>query len=352
MVNLALYQKGLGHEIWMGCERGRSLERSAGYRGFSILEGMKLDGRFHPIQISRDISALSEHIRKIRPDVIHCHLNHDHWIAGLARRKAKSRCRIVRTIHRYKKPYSDPLHRFLFQGMTDSLIVPSQAMKKIVLQVYPRVKNRIHVVYGGVNLEKFNPGVSGAGIRKQLGIPEDAVVGGVVSRIREDRGFQWLFRSLKILFEKTDSGIVMIAGKGEMKRQIQQWIKEPPFAGRVIMAGYRSRDLANAYAAMDFSIFIAHGSEGSCRAVMEAMACGRPVVGLNRGVVPENINPGETGYIVQPDNDEDLAEKLKIMFQKKEELKNMGRAARLNAEKRFRLMAQAEKTVQLYRELF
>jgi len=349
MLNLAFHQKGLGHDVWIGCGPGRSLEKQAELWGLSFLPGLCLSGRMNPFEIFPDIRTLKMYIRQIRPHTIHCHLLHDHWVAAAARWIAGAGVPLYRTMHRFEKPYGDPLHSFLFQHVTDGIIAPSGAMKDLILERYPKLESRVFVVSGGVNQERFHPGVDGSTIRRELGIPPGAPVVGIVSRLRKDRGFDRLFRILPSVLSSVPDAVVMIVGKGELARDIRSWIQTEPFKDRVVMAGYRSDDLPNVYRAMNLSLFIALGSEGGCRAAMEAMAAGRPVVGSDVGPIREMIRDGVDGYVIPEGNDALLSERITGMLGDLPRTAEMGRAARERAAEKFSLRSNANQTVGIYR---
>ena len=68
---------------------------------------------------------------------------------------------------------------------------------------------------------------------------------------------------------------------------------------RVIFAGYRAGDYVDAIRCMDLLTFLVPGSDGSCRALLEAQACGVPAVVSRRGALPEIVIDGETGLVVE-----------------------------------------------------
>ena len=102
---------------------------------------------------------------------------------------------------------------------------------------------------------------------------------------------------------------------------------------------------------MNASLFLAMGSEGSCRAVMEAMASGIPVIGVRQGVVPEIIKEGETGFIVAPNDIHDLAGKISSALSNLSRLEMMGKSARSQSAQMFRLLDRAEETIDIYETL-
>ena len=351
MINTAVYQKALGHEVWIGCSPGRSLEHAALHRGLEVLPGLHLSSKGNPVRHIQDFFRLRNLMKDLEPHVVHCHLLHDHWLATYALGTLRKNCLLVRTLHRYKVPYRDLFHSWLFFRGTDGLLVPTEAMRTMFLSQYPSLEDRVFAVTGGVNLERFHPALDGTVLRGELQIPLEAPVAGVVSRLRHDRGFDWLFASLPYVLEKIPEARIVIVGKGESLGQITEWSQTPPFTGRVFMAGYRSQDLPLAYAAMDISLFLALGSEGGCRAVMEAMSSGRPVIGIQKGPVGELIQEGITGFLVPRNNQELLSDVLVGALSDLHRLKRMGQAARARAQALFCLKDKAFQTIQVYHKL-
>ena len=89
MLNIAFHQKALGHEVWVGCMPGRSLERYIKSWGLRIIAGLRLNSRPYPFQVVKDFRCLRSLLDTIRPDVVHCHLLHDHWLAAIAMYRRK-----------------------------------------------------------------------------------------------------------------------------------------------------------------------------------------------------------------------------------------------------------------------
>lgn len=348
MINMAFYQKGMGHDVWVGCSPGRSLERLTRLRGLSFLSGFHLNSRLNPFEIVPDIRTLRNWIEKLQPDVIHTHLHHDHWLAYLSIRPMLHKPLLIRSLHRFKSPYTDPFHKWFFTHATDGFIVPTHAMGRLFTSSYPQLKDKVFTVYGGVNQERFHPGVKGRNIRLKYGIPLDAPVAGIVSRLRKDRGMEWLLAALPRVLAKAPCSRFMFVGKGEMMWEIESRIMDASYDGRVIMAGYHSLDLPEIYAAMDVSVFPALGSEGSCRAILEAMNVGKPVIGVDLSPVAEIIEEGKTGFLA-PGNDKNLlAQRLSQVLSDIPRTRIMGDRARKRMEEKYTLWRNILKLVSIY----
>lgn len=100
--------------------------------------------------------------------------------------------------------------------------------------------------------------------------------------------------------------------------------------------------------ALDFKVFLVPGSDGTCRAVREAMALGKPVVAFRRGMLPEIVEDGRMGFLVEEDP-HTLAHALTRLAQDAALRGEMGRAARVRALSCFSMADQAAKVASFYR---
>ncbi|OPY09134.1 MAG: Capsular glucan synthase [Syntrophaceae bacterium PtaB.Bin038] len=87
------------------------------------------------------------------------------------------------------------------------------------------------------------------------------------------------------------------------------------------------------------------------RAVIEAMACGKPVVATDVGGTREAVDEGVTGYVVPPDDAGNLAERIELLLADDAVRAAMGEAARRRAEERFSVGKNARATERLYRDI-
>lgn len=116
---------------------------------------------------------------------------------------------------------------------------------------------------------------------------------------------------------------------------------------------YARRDLPSPdhVAAVDLVAVLAVGSEGTSRGVMEAMALGKLVVGARVGVIPDIIEEGRTGRLVEPNRADLLAGALRQALAEPATRALVGSAAAAAIRTRFRCERQAKETLDLYREI-
>jgi glycosyltransferase involved in cell wall biosynthesis len=101
---------------------------------------------------------------------------------------------------------------------------------------------------------------------------------------------------------------------------------------------------------MDIFLFLMAGSDGTARALREAMAMGKPVVVADRGIMPELVEHGLSGFVVE-DTPEKLADAMLQLLRNPGLRATMGKAAHEKAHREFRLDKQAEEVEAFYQEM-
>jgi glycosyltransferase involved in cell wall biosynthesis len=144
---------------------------------------------------------------------------------------------------------------------------------------------------------------------------------------------------------------LLIVGKGEFRPQIERRIRELGLADAVIFGGYREDDLPEVLAAMDIYVLMTPGSEGSCRAVLEAMAVGKAVVATRVGALQDIVLDGETGILVAPHARTALAHAISRLLRAPEQARQMGLRGRQRIEHGFSRPRQVEEVLRLYHQL-
>jgi glycosyltransferase involved in cell wall biosynthesis len=118
----------------------------------------------------------------------------------------------------------------------------------------------------------------------------------------------------------------------------------------VVLAGYRTQDYLDTLASMDIFVFLMAGSDGTARALREAMAMGKPVVVANRGMLPELVEDGVSGLVVD-DTPEGLANATLRYLRHPELREALGKGAYQKAHQDFRPERQVESVERFYEKM-
>jgi len=352
VVSLAREQQKDGHDVWLACVPGRSFERRARQNGLRVLTQLHLDRRLNPLRFCRDLAGIRRFVQENHIEIVHSHLLHDNWLATLALLGLSKPPLLVRTFHRWEPPRADWLHKWLLARRNDLTITTSRSLLGLFDQRIPLAPGKATVVYGGVDYERFRPDLSGATFRREVNLAPDAPVAGIVARMAVGRGHRWLLEAAPEVARRIPEARILLIGRGPLKRPLRAEISSTRLRDNVLMVGYRRKDLPETYAALDLALFLGMGSEGTCRAVLEAMATGRPVIAIAAGPLPEVVENGKTGILVEPDNVQALADAIVRLLSDRPECERMGRAARQSILDRFTERKRSDDTIQAYRAVW
>jgi L-malate glycosyltransferase len=166
--------------------------------------------------------------------------------------------------------------------------------------------------------------------------------------MKPERGHRALLRAWAEVERTVPRAWLALVGRGEDEAALRALARELGLA-RVVFGGYlRGPALVQAYRALDVAVWLREGNDGACRGVLEAMACGVPVVAGDVGAPPELV--GETGRVVVPHQPDAIAAALGELLDQEAAARELGRMARERAE-RYTPRRAADATLAFWRRL-
>jgi len=199
-----------------------------------------------------------------------------------------------------------------------------------------------------IGVTRVKPAPADPAVRKSLGFEPEHRVVGIVARVQRHRRFELFLAAVRELCDADPLARVLVVGRGTHREEVAV---EPAaklgLADRVIFAGYRGADYLDVLRSIDVFTFLVPGSDGTCRAVLEAAACGIPAVTSRRGALPEIVLDGETGFVVDEDPAA-LASAWHTLLNDPERRRAMGQAAARRAQLEFRPERLADTVEGLY----
>ncbi len=242
------------------------------------------------------IAQLRDILRDIRPASVMLHHIGPLIYGGLAARLAGVP-RIVHVEHDTWHYTAHPRHRLIARGLEMLLrpqhICQSMATAKTLAAILPRA--RISVVPAGIDLQRFMPGDKAAA-RARLGLAPDVALAGAVGRLVPVKGHSVLIGAFHLLPHEVHLAIV---GDGPERAALEAQASAFGLSDNVHFLGHRD-DVAEILPAFDV-FCLPSLNEGVPRSLLEAQACGVPVVATKVGAVAEAVCP-ETGLLVEPSN--------------------------------------------------
>jgi glycosyltransferase involved in cell wall biosynthesis len=169
--------------------------------------------------------------------------------------------------------------------------------------------------------------------------------------VQTHRRFASFIRAIKLVSREIPRIKVFIIGRGTQIQKVAiQPVKDMGLTDNVVFTGYHLHGYPELLAALDLKVFLVPGSDGSCRAVREAMAMGKPVIVSNRGMLPEIVEDGVSGLVVD-DTPENLAHAISVLLKDDTVRKKMGEAARKRMSEEYNSTIQNEKIENVYKTI-
>jgi len=362
VVNLCLALQQRGHEVTLAYRRApietaESMEKGVREKALKGIDCFHLAPIAKPHHIVRlkdivsDIRAIARSIDQERFDIVNFHNSHDHIVGGLAVRASRRRPPAIRMDHKRDSLKADPVSRWFFRRYTDGLMTFSEGSREKLVRVLGFAPERVAKVATALDLTRFDPHKKYKDMRPVFGIPASSPVVGIVARFQRYRRTDILLEAMAHLIKAIPEVRLLLVGHSS---QMQQSVIEPMerlgIASRVILAGYRKDDYRDMLACMDVFCLLTPGSDGTARALREAMAMGKPAVVTSKGMLPELVQDGATGLVVQEDP-EALYHALLTLVRDEKLRHSMGKAAHETAHREFRLERQAEEVEAFYQKI-
>ncbi|UCD70748.1 MAG: glycosyltransferase family 4 protein [Syntrophobacterales bacterium] len=331
--------KRLVAKCFQGTDRFRFRTLERGSRGFALADNV------------RDLRSLCRFIDHEGLDLVNVHHSHDHILGGLAARLSKKRPVVIRTDHKRDAIAPSWGNRLLVSRLTDGIITFSEMGLQRDSTNFHIPPERVGRVGVALELERYNPEMPFRNMRRVFKINSEDLVIGMVARFQKYRRIDVFLTTLAKLVREFPYVKALLVGRSS---QIRESVLEPTrrlgIETNVIMAGYQTEKYLDTLAAMDIFVFLVAGSDGTARALREAMAMGKPAIVARRGMLPELVEDGETGFVVD-DTPENLYKAIRSLIQNKRLRMEMGIAAQEKARREFRLDKQAEEIEAFYQRI-
>jgi glycosyltransferase involved in cell wall biosynthesis len=295
-----------------------------------------------------DVLRLRNYIMSTTVDLIHTHLVNDHLIAALAVMCSSRKIPLIRSLYDGTGQAITARDRLLISHTADGVITVSEMAQRTIQKQSGIPAGKIWKICPGVDCNRFNQHIDGGAVRLKYGVGEDDPLVGIVARVQTHRRFDIFIRAIKQVAREMPRIKVFIIGRGTHIQEVAiQPVKEMGLTDNVVFTGYHLHGYPELLAALDVKVFLVPGTDGSCRAVREAMAMGKPVIVSDRGMLPEIVEDGVSGLVVD-DTPENLAHAIRTLLKNDTVRKKMGEAARKRMSEDYNSTLQNEKIESVY----
>jgi glycosyltransferase involved in cell wall biosynthesis len=201
----------------------------------------------------------------------------------------------------------------------------------------------------GVDTARFHAGVSGAGVRAELGL-DGAPVAGLVANIRGSKGHDVFLEAARRVLARAPAARFLIVGDGIGFDDVRRRVDTLGLNAAVRMTGFR-RDIPEVMAALDVLVLPSLRSEAASQVIAQALAVGTPVVATNVGGSGELVRDGDTGRLVPAGDAGALAAAILECLTDREGARAMARRGQRLVQERHSLDAAMTRTTVVYEEL-
>jgi glycosyltransferase involved in cell wall biosynthesis len=314
-----------GHAVQLAVDSRRpgDLRDRLRRMGFAVRDDLALSTQAGPGAWWADLRRLRALAGDL--DVVHSHFSNDHTLSLLALRGLRP-VRAVRTVHSARSLRDRALQGAVHRR-TDGLVAVCRAHARLLVERFRVAPERVLASRGAVDPVAFSP--EGPDLRAELRLEPGRPVAGIVSRVKPDRRHVDLVDAFRLVADALPEARLLVVGRGEGLDQVRARVAQRELEREVIFAGYRTGpELAAAYRTVDAKVLLAEGNDGTCRALLEAMACGRPGVAYRFGAPAETIVDGVTGLLVEDGDVDGLAAALQELLRAPARARALGAAAR------------------------
>ncbi len=359
VLNLCRELESRGHQVLLAYRRppfevSDSIERRVREGGVKATDQFRLN---HVLKVHKgfslrdnlsDLMHLPRFIEEEKFDIINVHQTHGHLIGGSATKRSSHKAILIRTHHKRELLKPKWGSRLLMRRYTDGLMTFSEVSRAACIEGFSFPPERAAKISPALDLSLIDSGRPYRDMRVLFGIGEGDLVVGTVARFQRYRRTEVLLKAVKLLVKEVPNIKALLVGRSsQMEESVIKPLQSLGLQEHAVLAGYRTKDYFDTVASMDIFVFLMAGSDGTGRALREAMTLGKPVIVARRGMLPEMVEDGVSGIVVD-DTPEHLAGALARLIRDRDMRASMGDAARKKARRDFRLDKQTEEVEAFY----
>lgn len=307
---------------------------------------------FYDLNFARQLKKCARFLRENKIEIVHTHDFYTNVFGIAAARIARVPVAIAskRETGGMRSKSQKLIERQIFKT-ADAVTANSEAVKNYLIEAGISAE-KIRVIYNGLDLKRLAPKqTSRRKICEELNLPTDEKIKFItlVANLRHAVKNQPMFlRAAKEVAEKFPEAHFVLAGEGELKNDLENLAKEFGVWENTHFIG-RCAEIPELLS-VSFAGVLTSFYEGFSNSILEYMAASLPVVATDVGGASEAIVEGETGFLIESNDDKALAEKIVWLLQNSEQAKEMGKAGRKIVAEKFSCAAQIGSVIELYKQ--
>jgi glycosyltransferase involved in cell wall biosynthesis len=324
------------------------LRREVERLGFENMPSFPLQN-FYNVNAARQLMRLRSFIIQSNIHVVHAHDYYTNIFGLAAAQLARVPARIAsrRETEGIRSPMKRWLERRAF-NVADVVLANAEVIRlQLVKEGVPA--NKTITIHNGVDLTRLAPPEMARGdILNALRLPPHRRFVTIVANMRHVMKDQaTLLRAAKLVRSELPETAFVLAGEGEQMSALRTLASDLGLDDSAFFIG-RCAEVPKLLAVSDVCVLSSKGVEGFSNSILEYMAAARPVVATDVGGAREAVVEGETGFIVQPEDYQTMAERIIYLLRQKETARAMGQRGQQVVRERFSCEAQLRKVMELY----
>ncbi len=317
-------------------------------------------------QLKRDINPLSDIVALLRLyrlfrkedfDIVHTHTAKAGALGRLAARFAGVP-KIVHTSHGHNfYGYFGPVRsklvvmveRFI-SYFTDKINALTELEKQDLASYKVAQPAKIVVINSGLELDRYRKiNINAGEKRSELRVGQDTILVGMISRLETVKGPEYFIEAARLIAEKFPEVRFIVAGDGSLRSKLEFQCKKLHISDKLIFIGWRE-DIPEILSVLDILVMPSL-NEAVGRILIEAGACGKPVVATRVGGIPEVVKDNQTGILVPPGDAHGLARAVISLLEDEKKRQRMGETAKNWVDDKFSASRMVKGFSDLYVEM-
>lgn len=315
----------------------------------------------YSVHTLRQQLRLARALRRQRIQILHSYNFYANMFSLPAAKLARVPCVVasIRDMGVYLTPRQQYVQK-LVSRLADRVVVNAEAIRNwLISQGYSG--ERITVIPNGVDLARFDGASAGTGLRRKIGVPEDARLVLLLARLNPQKGVEYFLRAAARISARFPKVYFLIVGETftntqgvfasdrEYPQQLAELATRLGIGERLRITGFVT-DIPALLSQVSVSV-LPSLSEGLSNTLLESMAAGVPIVATRVGGTPEAIHDGVHGLLVPPKDEVALGEAIAAILGNAQLASQLGQQARERVHQRYSLERMVQANQELYENL-
>lgn len=330
-------------------------------QGWLVDAASALNITVHQLNISNKLTLQSlKNVQKLLTEndfyIIHTHGGTAGFWGRLVGKIFSKSSKTIHTYHGLHYLNQNNIKSKIFR-LIDQLLLPvtnhiicvckADCVSGLAAKVVP--DNAYTIIYNGIEFDKFSSNLDQQKARKIFNIEPEKVIFGNVARLHQQKGHRILLQAFAKVVKSYENTQLLIVGDGELKQELITLTQELGIENNVEFLGARS-DIYEFLSAID--IFVLPSLwEGQPIALLEALAMGKPCIAADVNGIPEIINHGINGYLVNPNDVDNLFKVMCSLMLDKQKCEQLSINGKITVSDNFSAQNMADKIAEVYKKI-